>query len=616
MNRFAPVDETVEDIADAPWRWPIYRATSTALRAVVLCGLLSPAPGFAQLAGAPPRTVGAIRERDVAVPMRDGTVLRADVLHPAGQGRFPVLVYRTPYGKEVALRDYAIFARAVARGYAVVVEDVRGRFASSGEFRPYQNEGRDGYDTIEWAASQPWSNGAVGTFGLSYPGAAQWLAAVLAPPHLLAIVPAMTFSSPQRFFYSGGIWDLSWIEWIWDDIAPGVRAAAKLAGPKTAEQAEAAWDEHGSAMLAELPLDQLAELRDVAPYYYDWLSHPPDDPWWAWCDLRGRYSRVRAAVLNLSGWYDDFYGPDGATTSFMGLRGSGSARPTHLLLGPWTHGVEETAMSRAGERDFGPSAAIDYDETVLRWMDHALKGLANGVDREAAVRYFVMGENRWREAESWPPRATATSYYLHRAAVGAAVGQLSTRAAVAASALASFVADPARPVTDRYAASGAHDYRALARRADVLTFDSAPLERAMEVTGAVGVQIDVACDCRDVDLWVRLLDLSPDGTAFNLASPGLDVQRASYRELSAGRQPLVPGQIYALAWNNLITSNAFLPGHRLRVQISASLFPAFSRNLQTGESEVTGARTHKATLSIYTDARHPSRIILPVVARH
>src|SRR5580704_16279852 len=159
-----------------------------------------------------PQTTGFLTENDVAVPMRDGVVLRADVLRPKGQGRFPVLVYRTPYGKEFALKDYPTFRHALERGYALVVEDVRGRYASGGEFRPYQNEGRDGYDTIEWAARQAWSNGVVGTFGLSYPGAAQWLAAVENPPHLKAMVPAMTFSTPQNFFYAGGVWDMSWME--------------------------------------------------------------------------------------------------------------------------------------------------------------------------------------------------------------------------------------------------------------------------------------------------------------------------------------------------------------------------------------------------------------------
>jgi uncharacterized protein len=337
-----------------------------------------------------------VTTRDVAVPMRDGVVLRADVLRPEGGGPFPVLVYRTPYGKEDALKDYTTFRHAVKRGYAVVVQDVRGRYASGGEFRPYQNEGQDGYDTIEWAAKQTWSNGKVGTFGLSYPGAVQWLAGVESPPHLVAMVPAMTFSTPQNFFYAGGTWDMSWIEWIWDNIAFDARTKRDLPGPKTYDEALSAWQKVGPKMQDTLPLQDLVELKDVAPYYYDWLSHLADDPWWNWCELRKRYDRVHAAVLNLSAWYDDNYGPEGATTNFAGLlkaRAGLSEANTALLLGPWVHGVDETAKTKSGEREFGEAAAINYDNVVLDWMDHYLRGLNNGVDRANSIRYFVMGSN-------------------------------------------------------------------------------------------------------------------------------------------------------------------------------------------------------------------------------
>lgn len=559
-----------------------------------------------------------ISEKDIAVSMRDGVVLRADVLRPGGKGPFPVLVYRTPYGKEFALQEYTTFHHAVQRGYAVVVQDVRGRYASEGEFRPYENEGRDGYDTIEWAARQPWSSGDVGTFGLSYPGAVQWLAAVESPPHLKAMVPAMTFSTPQNFFYSHGLWDLSWIEWIWDNIAPDVRVKKSLPGPKTYEEATAAWGQAGPKMLATVPLNQVGELRSLAPYYFDWLSHPPEDPWWDWCELRNKYARVRVAVLNLSGWYDDNYGPEGATTNFVGLLASraGQADPrARLLLGPWVHGVESTQTSHSGEREFGPSAVIDYDEVVLRWMDHYVRGVENGVEKEAAVRYFVMGANSWREATNWPPPAEARSFYLQRSNDSQGEDVLSSAAPDAQALSFSFVSDPARPVTNVYSTSGAHDYRQLTARKDVLTFDSAPLERDLEVTGPIHADIYLSCDCRDTDLFARLLDVAPDGTAFNLMSPGLDVQRASYRELSRGRQLLEPGRIYEIRLNDLIASNVFLRGHRVRLQVSATFFPNFSRNLHTGESEAVSAKMQKTTISIYADRQHPSRIVLPVAAK-
>ena len=553
---------------------------------------------------------------DVVVPMRDGVVLRADILLPDHGGPFPVLVYRTPYGKQNAREEYRTFERAVQRGYAVVIQDVRGRYRSDGEFRPYENEGRDGFDTIEWAARQPWSNGAIGTFGLSYPGAVQWLAAVQAPPHLKAMVPAMTFSNAQNFFYAGGTWDMSWIDWIWFNIAPDIRAKRGLAGPKTSQEAEQGWTAEGPRMQRFLPLTDLPQLKQVAPYYYDWLRHPPQDPWWDWAELRDKYDRTQAAVLNLSAWYDDNYGPEGATTNFNGLlkSRSGQTEPaTHLLLGPWVHGVDSTAKTRSGEREFGPDAAIDYDEVVLRWMDHYLRGIDNAVDREPPVRYFVMGTDQWRTAQAWPPVAVATAFYLSPGADKNA-GLLTTSKPAVSSRFTTFVADPANPVVNQYAVSGAHDYRKLAERPDVLTFDTPRLERDTEVTGPIQARMFISCDCRDVDLWVRVLDVAPDGTALNLMSPGLDVQRASNREHAREPQWLTPKKIYAVDLNNLITSNAFLAGHRIRVQVSASFFPNFSRNPQNGKSEVTSADVQKSTIAVYSDSTHASQVILPVVA--
>jgi len=553
-------------------------------------------------------------DKDVAIPMRDGVRLRADVLRPAPVGRFPVLVYRTPYGKESALREYSTFRKAVERGYAVVVQDVRGRYASDGEFTPYRNEGRDGYDTIEWAAAQPWSTGEVGTFGLSYPGAVQWLAAVESPPHLKAMVPAMTFSTPQNFFYVHGLWDLSWIEWIWYNIAPDIRLKKNLPGPKTYEEAAAAWPEFGPKMLGIVPLNRVDELRAIAPYYFEWLSHPPEDSWWDWCELRNKYDRVHAAVLNFSAWYDDNYGPEGATTNFLGLLKSRSGQPdprTHLLLGPWIHGVDSTRTPHSGQRSFGPAAVIDYDEAILRWMDRYLRGRQNGVEHEAPVRYFVMGENQWHDAQTWPPAAQPTLYYLQEAGSNL----LSLDPPKAQSHSISFISDPADPVINSYLASGAHDYRNLSDRKDVLTFDSTPLDHDLEVTGPIHADIFITCNCRDADVWTRLLDVAPDGTAFNLMSPGLDVQRASYREMAHGRELLEPGKTYEIHLNDLITSNLFAKGHRIRLQISATFFPNFSRNPQNGDSEATSAKMQSATISVYTDRQHPSHIVLPIVVK-
>ena len=287
---------------------------------------------------------------------------------------------------------------------------------------------------------------------------------------------------------------------------------------------------------------------------------------------------------------------------------------THLLLGPWVHGVDNTAKTRSGEREFGPTAAIDYDEVVLRWMDHYLSGINNGVDHEKPVRYFVMG--RQPVARRGPVAADSennTSFPGARDWRDSSAGRLQTTPFDNPDSFSEFVSDPATPVVNTYDSSGAHDYRKLADRADVLTFDSALLQEDTEITGPITARIFVSCDCRDFDLWTRLLDVSPDGTAMNLMSPGLDVLRASYRDLSRGRQLLSPGTIYELKLENLITSNVFLQGHRIRLQISASFTPNFSRNLQSGKSEVNSVEMKKAHIRVFHDAKHLSQVVLPII---
>lgn len=558
-----------------------------------------------------------VTTRDVAVPMRDGVVLRADVLRPAGDGPFPVLVYRTPYGKDDALKGYSLFRKAAERGYAVVIQDVRGRYASDGEYVAYQQEGRDGYDTIEWAAGQPWSNGSVGTFGLSYPGAVQWLAAVESPPHLKAMVPAMTFASPRIFFYGGGVWDNSWSLWIWYNIAPHLRRRKNVAGPQTDEEAEREWPNVGERIRFHLPLLELPDFKTLTPWYYEWMRHEPTDRWWDWAELRGKYTRTTAAVLNISGWHDEAYGPHGATTNFVGLSAARTGQPLRakLIVGPWAHGIGGMSRAKVGEREIGPDSHMDYDETVLRWMDHHVRGIANGVDGEPPVRVFVMGDNRWREADQWPIPGTRpdTLYFRAKGQGPGAVGLLGDTRPPGARSSTSFMSDPAKPVTDPYAdRSGAHDYRELASRPDVLTFETPPLENDTEVIGTIEALVHVSTDGRDLDLWVKVMDVAPDGTTYNLMSPGLDVIRASYRDTTA-RSLLAPGRVYPLRLDNLLTANTFKKGHRIRVYLSTTFFPHFSRNLQTGELETTSARSRSARVTVHHDARYPSRIILPVL---
>jgi putative CocE/NonD family hydrolase len=535
-----------------------------------------------------------VRDTNVAVPMRDGVVLRADVWRPAAPGPYPTLVYRTPYDKRDALAASSTARKAVARGYAVVLQDVRGRYASDGDFLAYQQEGHDGYDTIEWAAAQPWSNGSVGTYGLSYPGAVQWLAAIESPPHLKAMVPAMTFASPSQFWYSGGVWDNSWVTWVYTNIAPD--RWEKLRIPEGAP-----WDSVASRLRATRPLTAMRELERVAPWYYEWLRHPAYDPWWNWAELRGKYGRTTAAVLNFSGWHDEAYGPHGATTNFAGLAQARAGGPlrTALIMGPWTHGVPRRNRTTTGERDYGRNGIVDYDEIVLRWMDRYVRDIDNGVDREKPVRIFVMGSNQWLEADRWPVAGVKSDTMVLRRP----------------SESTTIVSDPAVPVVDVHADRyGAHDYRAIATRKDVVVFETPPFENAFTIVGATTAELHVSADVPDADIWLKLYDVAPDGTAFNLMSPGLDVVRASYRNATSTRELLEPGKVYQIRLPDLFTANTFKRGHRLRAVVMTSFHPHFSTNLQTGELETTSSsRSRPGRITVHHSRQYPSRLILPVL---
>jgi predicted acyl esterase len=564
--------------------------------ATACCQLAALVHGERLFAQGPVDDSAFVRDTNVAIRMRDGVVLRADIWRPSpeGGGSFPVLVYRTPYDKTEAAAAQSTARKAVQRGYAVVMQDVRGRHASGGEFLAYQQEGRDGYDTIEWAATQPWSNGSVGTFGLSYPGAVQWLAALENPPHLKAMVPAMTFASPNQFWYSNGVWDLSWIGWIYTNIAPDRRR--RLGLPPGAP-----WDSVRDPMRRTLPLSAVKGLEQVAPWYYEWLRHPPYDPWWDWAEIRGKYDRTSAAILSFSGWHDEAYGPHGATANFAGLAESRAGGPLRagLIIGPWTHGVPRPGRTSAGARDFGIASSIDYDETVLRWMDRYVRAIDNGVDRAKPVRVFVMGSNRWIESDAWPFPTRTDTLILQRPGSSTLI-----------------VSDHDFPVVDPHAnRSGAQDYRAFAERRDMAVFETAPLERDLTVVGAMRAELSISADAADTDIWVKVYDVAPDGTAFNLMSPGLDVVRASYRDATLKRELLKPGQVVPIRLSDLLTANTFKKGHRVRVVVMTSFTPHFSRSLHTSELETVSAKGggRDAGVRIHHSARYPFRLILPVL---
>ena len=429
--------------------------------------------------------------------------------------------------------------------------------------RPYRHEGPDGYDTIEWAAAQPWSNGVVGTFGLSYPGAVQWLAAVEHPPSLKAMVPAMTYATPESFWYSGGVWDGSWLDWTWWNIAPDLRRRLDRSGPRTDEEVAAEWKGDGGRARRHRPMLTLPDFQGVAPWYYEWMRHPPRDTWWDWARLEGRYGRVDAAVLNLSRVVRR-----ALRTGGSGHQLPGPARHTPHRFQP--HAAHPRAVdTRCGRgRAFqgwrpwvrGPDAGIDYTTTVLRWMDHYLKGVARAGDDEAPVRVFVMGANRWRDASAWPkPGTLPDTLYLDPSGSDSVSGALASRrpAGDEASVIRS---DPEHPLADPANGDyGAHDGRALVNRAEVAVFETASFGEPYEMIGQVVTEVAASATVPDFDLWVQFYDVAPDGTAWNLASPGTALQRASYRDGGPDRRLVRTGEIVRLRLEGPMTANRFLP---------------------------------------------------------
>ena len=568
-------------------------------------------------------------EKNVAVPMRDGVVLRADVYRPAAPGRFPTLVYRTPYGKDdlVASGSEPTVVRAARAGYAVVVQDVRGRYHSDGEFRPYQQEGKDGYDTIEWAALQPWSNGRVGTFGLSYPGAVQWLAAMEAPPHLVSIFPAMTFDTGRHFFFFGGGFNHDWMRWILLNIAPDVRQRKGLAGPVTEKAAQAEWDRLKWQWEDRLPLRDFPVLKEVAPWYDEWLQHPDDGSYWDFADVTRAYAKMSFPALNFSAWYDSNYGPLGAISNYNGMRDKAATdtarRGQRLILGPWDHGDPTEYETKVGELDFGPNMTFDYYSLIIKWHDRWLKEIRNGVDEGPPVRLFVMGDNVWRAENEWPLKRTQyVPYYLHsqgRANTAAGDGSLSTagpQAAGEGEPPDRYVYDPRHPVTlENFEKMGPFDHSKLQSREDVLVYTTEPLAEDTEVTGPITVHLWAASSAVDTDFAFMLCDVSPDGKAYNLAPNEAGFLRARYRKSESAPEPLTPNEPTELVIGEMVTSNVFKKGHRIRLEVTSSRFPAFDRNPNTGEPFGTSSRTVVARQTILHDTGHPSRVILPIIPR-
>jgi putative CocE/NonD family hydrolase len=526
--------------------------------------------------------------------MRDGIELSTNVFRPAEPARLPAILVRTPYGKGADITPY--YASFVQRGYAVVIQDVRGRYASGGAFDPLRQETNDGEDTLKWIARQPWSNQRVGMMGGSYLGIVQWKAALVNSPYLKAIFPAVSGCDDyfDRFYSRGGAFKIGQrLEWMSENLRPP-------GNPKP----------DFNLFVRHVPLrtaDGAATGRRIG-FYQEALDHPAYDAFWKSVSTRARLDRVRVPVFAAGGWYDNFVQSD--LEAFHILREK--HRTVRIIVGPWPH----NASYQFPGVDFGPLARAPLRKYQLEWFDHWLKDEGTAAVKNPPVRIFVMGANRWRDEEEWPlRRARPTPFYL------AAEGRLRRMSSDEGAAFDRFVYDPANPVptmggavccNPRVLPWGPFDQRPVEKRSDVLSYTTPPLERPVEVTGPIRAVLWVATTAPDTDFTAKLVDVFPDGYARNLTD---GILRLRYRESLEKPEPARPGRVYRIVIDAGVTSNEFLKGHRIRVEISSSNFPRFDRNPNTGGPAAAAREFRRATQTIYHDRLRPSHILLPVVPR-
>jgi len=567
-------------------------------------------------------------EFDVPATMRDGTILRANIFRPRGDGPYPVALSRTPYGKDFAsVHPFGDAVRLARAGYIVVLQDVRGRFRSEGQWKPFHHEDDDGYDTVEWAARLPRANGKVGMFGPSYLGFTQWMAAKAAPPALKAIVPALTWADMRDgVAWRGGAWELgTQASWYLTASAFDVLLKRLRAAPPEQQARELGLLVHEIDRLRtegyfSLPLKEFEPLKrlGLTDDLEELIENAENPDHYAPFSIAKAYNRVQVPSLNVGGWYDIFTG--GTLRNFSAMRAAGAtpaARQSKLLIGPWSHVNYGQVV---GDVDFGFTAQLalmnlQTDMTGLTqcWFDYWLKGIDNGVTGEPPIKLFVLGENVWRDEHEWPlARAQNTPFYLHGG------GNLSTEPTVDEPP-DQYTYDPADP-TPTFGGSllmnplygpGAKDQRPIEARADVLSYTTTPLAHDTEVTGPIAVTLWAASDAPDTDFVARLVDMHPDGFAQPLAD---GIIRARYRNGSAP-ELLEPGRPYEFTIDLWATANVFRAGHRIRVDIASASFPRWNRNPNTGAPFAVDADMRPARQTILHDAAHPSRIVLPIVPR-
>ncbi|MBM3772939.1 MAG: CocE/NonD family hydrolase [Acidimicrobiia bacterium] len=562
-------------------------------------------------------------DRNLRVNMRDGVELSTDVVRPNADGTFPVLMMRTPYGKDWSAGisggpyEHEYYA---TRGYVVVQQDSRGRFDSSGVFEPFVDEAPDGWDTAAWAAQQPWSNARLAGLGQSYYGYSQLALAVQRHPALVTIAPLMTTGDTHNnWIFSDGAMHLGFaMAWGTGLLGRGTaRPNPRVASPPVAGTAQA-------SVFAHLPVQAMDEQQGQkmrVPFYRAWLAHPTKDDHWMPRSLDLQVAAINVPTFFYTGWYDYFLRGNLADYERFMKIGSGtvSRTGTRLIIGPWMHYTgRDGATAKVGDLDFGPSAAYDLPKRLLGWYDQWLKGMPDRYADDGPVKIFVMGDNAWRSEKAWPlADAQPTKYYFSsggKANTFAGDGGLSTTEPSPALPTDVFVYDPANPVPTVGGVSGAptgpRDQSPLATREDILSYTSAPLASRVEVTGPIQVKLFAATDAPDTDFTAKLVDVHPDGRSYNIQD---GIIRARYRLGLDKAVPIKPGEVLEYTIDLWSTSHAFLPGHRVRVDIASSNFPRLSRNLNTGQSSEASTKMRRARQTIYHDAAHPSHIMLPIV---
>jgi len=568
-------------------------------------------------------------ERGAVMLTRDGKRLYADIYQPRGEGEFPTLLRRTPYGRTQndlaeAFNEAHYFA---SHGYLVVVQDTRGRHGSEGVWHPFVYEAQDGYDAVEWAASLPQSNGRVGMFGQSYGAISQYLAATQRPPHLVTAVPVSAYLGAfENYWYNRGALELSWTLSYFMNMATDVLTKLGDRGRLATLEAMKSDPDVRFAPLTDealrhLPLqDWVDRFGAGAPFLADILHHDKEDAYWWAVDLRRQLHNIDVPILHVGSWYDiaNWDTPQ----YFLGISReamSATARENQaLFMGPWSHLLpySQPTSGGTGDIDFGPEAAFPVLQMQLEWFDHYVRDGGSSLPRPP-VTLFVMGDNVWREEHEWPlKRAEATSWYLRSNgdANGADGGGLLDREPSEADDLPdTYVYDPEDPVPSaggRYVGGGVRDQRTKEKRQDVLHYTSAPLAQSLEITGPLQLELHASTDAVDTDFVAILCDVHPDGFVQNLAE---GLVRGRFRDSYDEPTLLTPGEVYRFTIELGNISHVVQAGHCLRLLVTSSDFPRWDRNTNTGERSAAASRTQQARQTILHDRVHPSRLILPVV---